>query len=192
MCPAEPDTVLSVAKPHYNGAVIDDNNEKPIVDGGIDAEVNQATEPERVELPAEFVAMKAGQAVKWDSGSRPGKWTTIGCGLGLVVLIAALFAGSSMLKKTVWAGFSGTGQRLVANLPGDLEPGERMRLTRNLDRFAAQVKLQDDPYEAMGEFQRLAREALEDHRITHEEVEEINIFLESQLPGKYDVPFSMP
>lgn len=172
----------------------DENSEElPLVDGDADLEVDETPKSTPAELPAEFVAMKAGRAVKWDSGGRPGKWTTIGCGLGLLVLVAALFAGSSMLKKTVWAGFSGTGQRLVANLPGDLEPGERMRLTRNLDRFTAQVKLQDDPYEAMGEFQRLARGAMEDQRITYEEVEEINIFLESQLPdGKYDVPFSMP
>jgi hypothetical protein len=178
----------------YNISMTDKNNEMPpIVDGETDAETNEATEPKQVVLPAEFVATPTGRAVKWDSGSRPGKWATIGCGLGLVVLIAALFAGSSMLKKTVWAGFAGTSNRLVANLPGDLAPGERMRLTRNLGRFTAQAKLENDSYEAMGEFQRLARGAMEDNRITAEEVEEINVFLESQLPdSKYDVPYSMP
>jgi hypothetical protein len=174
----------------YNTIMTEENNTKQPPE---EVEVIEEEKPVSAELPPEFVAAPSGRAVKWDSGSRPGKWTTIGCGLGLLVLIAALFAGSSMLRKTVWAGFSGTGQRLVANLPGDLAPGERMRLTRNLDRFTAQVKLQDDPYEAMGEFQRLARAAMEDQRITREEVEKINVFLESQLPDrKHDVPFSMP
>jgi hypothetical protein len=152
-------------------------------------------QPAKVELPAEFVAAQAQRAAKaptWDRDPRPGKWTTIGCGIGLVLLIAALFAGSSLLRKTVWAGFVGTGNRLIANLPGDLPPGERMRLTRNLDRFTTQVKQQDDPYEAMGEFQKLARKAMEDRLITHEEVEEINVFLESHLPNHDAVPYSMP
>jgi hypothetical protein len=163
----------------------------PPVEG--DAERPVPDPSEKPELPAEFVAARASQATKttWGSDSRPGKWSTIGCGLGIVVLISALFAGSSLLRKTVWAGFSGTGSRLVANLPGDLPPGERMRLTRNLDRFTAQVKTQEDPYEVMGEFQRLAREAMEDRAISHDEVEEINLFLEAQLPHG-DVPYSMP
>ena len=156
-----------------------------------EVDVVEEEKPAPVELPAEFIESPSGRAVKWDSGGRPGKWTTIGCGLGLLVLIAALFAGSSLLKKTVWAGFSGTGNRLVSNLPADLPPGERMRLTRNLDRFTAQVKQQDDPYEAMGEFQRLARTAMEDQRITQDEVEELNEFLEAHLPLD-SVPFSMP
>jgi len=178
----------------YNISMTDENNEMPpIVDEEVDTETNETTEPKKIEPPAEFVASPSGRAVKWDSGSRPGKWATIGCGLGLVVLIASLFAGSSMLRKTVWAGFAGTGQRLVSNLPGDLPPGERMRLTRNLERFTAQVKAQDDPYESMGGFQRLARAAMEDQRVTHEEVEEINIYLESQLPdSRHDVPYSVP
>jgi len=170
----------------------EENNEKlPPVEGDVESPAPE--KPEKVELPAEFVAARAVQASKWDSTGRPGKWTTIGCGLGIVVLISALFAGSSMLRKTVWAGFSGTGSRLVANLPGDLAPGERMRLTRNLDRFTAMVKQQEDPFEIMGEFQRLARKAMEDRVVSHDEVEEINLFLEEQLDeATGSVPYSMP
>ena len=168
-----------------------DNDETIPVEG--DVESPAPVKPDKVELPAEFVAARVAQSSKWDSGGRPGKWSTIGCGLGIVVLISALFAGSSLLRKTVWSGFSGTGSRLVANLPGDLAPGERMRLTRNLDRFTAQVQRQEDPYEAMGEFQRLARKAMEDRVISHDEVEEINLFLEEQLAESTgSVPYSMP
>lgn len=149
----------------------------------------------RPEMPPEFVAAQASQATKtkWDSGPRPGRWSTIGCGLGIVVLIAALFVGSSLLRKTVWAGFAGTCNRIEANLPLDLPPGERMRLTRNIDRFTALIKHQDDPYEAMGEFQQLARKAIEDRVVDRDEVEEINLFLERKLAESTGgVPYSMP
>jgi hypothetical protein len=139
--------------------------------------------------------MAAGRADKaaWKSGKGPGRWTTIGCGLGIAVLIAALFAGSSLMRRTVWAGFAGTTQRLVRNLPGDLPPGDRMKLTRNLDAFAAQLKELDDPYPLMGQFRNLARRVLEDRRITREEAEELNLFLDEQLAGsKLGAPYSLP
>ena len=49
------------------------------------------------------------------------------------------------------------------------------------------------PSPVMGEFQRLAREALEDRLVTRDEVEEFNLFLEAQLAGTaLAVPYSMP
>jgi hypothetical protein len=149
--------------------------------------------PEAAELPAEFTAAPAARSVRWDSGARPGKWTTIGCGLGLIILIGLLFAGSNLLRKAVWATFAGTSRQLVANLPGDLPPGERMRLQRNLDRFEVQVKRRTDDYADLGEFHTLARELLEDRRLTRGEVNDLNEFLESKLPpSSRDVPYSMP
>ncbi len=45
----------------------------------------------------------------------------------------------------------------------------------------------------MGEFQRRAREVLEDRLVTREEVEELNLFVEAQLAGTaLAVPYSMP
>jgi hypothetical protein len=157
-----------------------------------DEEPTPAPKPSMPTLSPELLA--AGQADKaaWKSGSGPGRWATIGCGLGIVVLIAALFAGSSLMRKTVWAGFAGSGQRVMANLSGDLPPGERMRLKNNLARFTDYLKKHDDPFPVMGEFQRLAREALEDSQVTRDEVEELNILLESEVPGGSDVPYSMP
>jgi hypothetical protein len=177
----------SLAVP-YNDPMNDNDIER---DEPVEGEVEASQkEPEKVELPPEFTAPRASS---WDRDARPGKWTTIGCGIGIVLLIAALFAGSSLLRKTVWAGLAGTSQRIVTNLPGDLPPGERMRLTRNLDRFAAALEQQDEPYEAIGQFQKLARKVMEDRVISHDEVEELNVFLESNLPpSSADVPYSMP
>jgi len=139
--------------------------------------------------------MAAGRADKpaWKTGSAPGRWATIGCGLGIVVLIAALFTGSTLMRKTVWAGYAGASQRVMAYVAGDVQPAERMRLKRNLDAFSVHLKKQDDPFPIMGEFQRLAREALEDRLVTRDEVDEFNLFVEAQLAGTaLAVPYSMP
>jgi len=158
-----------------------------------ECEPSEESEKPAAELPAELAAMRTGKSVRWDSDGRPGKWTMVGCSVGIVILVAALFAGSSLLRKTVWATYAGTSRQLMASLPGDLPPGERMRLQRNLDRFEAQVKRYRDDYSDLGAFQRLAREALEDRRLNRREVEEINAFLESKLPASSgDVPYSMP
>lgn len=155
--------------------------------------VEETPESPPVELPIEFTAAKASRPPKWDSGSKPGTWTTIGCGMGIVLLVAALFAGSSLMKRTVWTGFSGARQRVVANLEGDVPPGERMALIRDLDRFAAQLENHPDPYPIMGDFQKRVRAALEDERITRDEAAELNAFLEEHLPsGPSEVPYSMP
>jgi len=158
-----------------------------------DEETTPAPKPSMPTLSPELLA--AGQADKaaWKSGSGPGRWATIGCGLGVVVLIAALFAGSTLMRKTVWAGFAGSGQRVMANLPGDLPPGERMRLKNNLARFTDYLKKHDEPFPVMGEFQALVREVLKDRLITRDEVEKLNLFLESKLAEDASaVPYSMP
>jgi hypothetical protein len=139
--------------------------------------------------------MLAGRQEKpaWKTGSAPGRWATIGCGLCIVVLIAALFTGSTIMRKTVWAGYGGASQRVMAYVGGDVQPAERMRLKRNLDALSVHLRKQDDPFPVMGEFRRLAREALEDRLVTRDEVEELNLFVEAQLAGTaLAVPYSMP
>jgi hypothetical protein len=167
--------------------VNDENNE---------IEQNEVEEPKAAPEPSlspELLLPKRSRGTTWQSGGKPGRWATIGCGLGIVILLATLFAGSNLLKKTVWSGYAGARNRIVNNLPGNLPPGERMRLTRNLDRFTTQLEVQKDPYPIMGEFQKLAREVFEDRVISREEVEQLNVFLESHLPGgPDDVPYSMP
>jgi len=158
-----------------------------------DEETSPAPAKPTVSLSPEL--MVAGRAEKpaWKTGSAPGRWATIGCGLGIVVLIAALFTGSTLMRKTVWAGYAGASQRVMAYVAGDVQPAERMRLKRNLDAFSAHLRKQDDPFPVMGEFQRLAREALEDRLVTRDEAEELNLFLEVQLAGSaLAVPYSMP
>ena len=168
-----------------------ENDETTPVESG--QEETPAPKPPPPSLSPELLAAGRKDKAAWKSGSGPGRWATIGCGLGIVVLIAALFTGSTLMRKTVWAGFAGASQRVVANLPGDLPPGERMRLTRNLEAFSAYLKRHDEPFPVMGEFQALVREVLEDRLITDDEVEELNLFLESKLAeDALSVPYSMP
>ena len=154
---------------------------------------DEAPEPAPPSLSPELLTTGRADKAAWKSGKGPGRWATIGCGLGIVALVVALFAGSGLMRKTVWAGFASASRRVVANLPGDLPPGERMRLTGNLDAFAASLKKHDEPFPIMGEFQDLVRRALEDHQVTRDEVEELNDFLEAQLAEvRHNMPYSMP
>jgi hypothetical protein len=182
----------------YNGRVNDEIEE---TDDPLDSKNQKAAaEPDRpgapdpaATLPPDLLLQRSEKPAWKSGGATPGRWTTIGCGLGIVMLIAALFAGSSLMKRTVWTGFAGTRQRVVVNLPGNLPPGERMQLVRNLDRFAVLLENHSDPYPLMGDFQRRVRAAFEDGQITREEATELNAFLEENLPGgRSDVPYSMP
>jgi len=161
------------------------------VETGQDATPEQT--PQTPSLSPELLAAARADKAAWKSGRGPRRWATIGCGLGIVVLIGALFAGSSLVRKTVWASYAGANRRLMANLPGDLPPADRMRLKTNLERFAAHMQGLDDPFPVMGEFQGLVRDAFEDQLITRDEVEELNSFLESKVnEGALAVPYSMP
>jgi len=178
--------------PHYNTGMNTENDEMTPV--GNEEESSPAPKPTTPSLSPELMAAGRADKAAWKSGSGAGRrWATIGCGMGIVVLIAALFAGSSLMRKTVWARFAGSGQRVMVNLSGDLPPGERMRLKNNFARFTDYLKKHEDPFPVMGKFQTLAKGALEDGRVTRDEVEELNLFLESELAG-FDsaVPYSMP
>ena len=175
---------------HYNGGMNAENDETtPDLPGQDDAQAPKQPPPT---LSPELLAAGRKDKAAWKSGSTSGRWATIGCGLGIVVLIAALFAGSTLMRKTVWAGFAGAHQRVVGNLPADLSPGERMRLKDNLGQFTGYLKKHNEPFPLMGEYQALVRKMLEDRLITRDEVEELNLFLESKMSGGSDVPYSMP
>lgn len=180
-------------RPHYNDSVNDERitDDEPIVgDPGTGGE----TQSPAPDAAAAFASLRRTDTPDWNSGSGPGRrWVTIGCGLGILILVAALFAGSTLMRKTVWTTFATTRQRLVQNLPATLPPGERMQLINQLDAFADELELRDDPYPVMGEFQTLVRGALEDGRIVPEEVAELRLFLDRQLAeSRLASPYSMP
>ena len=101
-----------------------------------------------------------------------------GWSIGVAILIAALMAGTSMMRRTVWLNMDRGRRAVVQALPADLPPAERVRTTRNLERFRAVLEASKDPYPMMGEFMRRVRAVLDDGRLTVDEIGGLNVYLE--------------
>ena len=116
------------------------------------------------------------------------RWATLGCGAAVVVLVALLAVGVGLTRRTAWMAFERSQQRLMAAVEQRNQPAERLRTSRNLERFKVQLQLTRDPYPLMGEFMRRVQEDLGDGGLSADEVEELNRFLESHLPSAATAP----
>jgi hypothetical protein len=115
----------------------------------------------------------------WREGSGCGSRVSLyGCIIAVALLIAALMAGTSMMRRTVWLNMDRGRRAVVQALPGDLPPAERARTTRNLEHFRAVLEASKDPYPMMGEFMKMVRSAFSDDRLEPDEIEEFNLYLE--------------
>jgi len=141
----------------------------PIID-----EPDSEPTPAEAPAPPEYVYEPRPQDQEaWKEGS--------GCGNRIPLyglLIVALIAGTSMMRRTVWLNMDRGRRAVVQALPADLPPAERARTTGNLERFHAVLEASKDPYPVMGEFMRRVRAILADGRLTAEEVGGLNIYLE--------------
>jgi hypothetical protein len=120
---------------------------------------------------------------KWQGDGGLSRWTTWGCIVGIMILIAMLVFGVVITKKTAWITFERSQRRVLSASEGHNDPPERLRTSRNLERFAVQLRVARDPYPEMGEFFKMVRVGFEDGTLTTDELEEINRFLESKLPA---------
>jgi hypothetical protein len=138
-------------------------------------------QPETGETARPAVAV----APPWTSGGAAGRssgrWASIGCGAVVVALVALLFVGVSLTKRTAWMAFARGRQRLVEVVARE-HPTARLRTARNLNRFASRLRASRDPYRALGEFLAREREALADGRLDAGELEDLNRFLEGAAP----------
>jgi hypothetical protein len=149
------------------------------------AEVEEPESSAQVEETPEGEA-PAGVAVEglasgkesWKGTGCSNRLKLYGCLLGMVLLIAALLVGTSMMRRMVWINMGVGQQTIVRFLPRDLPAAERQRTIQNLDRFRAVLEASDDPYDEMGEFMNRVRKIANDRRLTAEEVEELNTYLE--------------
>ncbi len=152
-------------------------DEPPIIDepdaGVTPADADAPVPPELVfETPAKGKE-------SWRGGSGCGSRLPLyGCIVGVALLIAALMAGTSMMRRTVWLNMERGRRAVVQALPADLPPAERVRTTRNLERFRAVLEASKDPFPVMGEFMKRVRAILGDGRLTAEEVGGLNVYLE--------------
>ena len=116
-------------------------------------------------------------------GANLGRWASFGCVAVLLVLVVLLMFGVNLTRRTVWMGFARAQQRVLDELPRDLPSGERLRSERNLQRLRARSEATADPMPLIGSFLGQASGALEDDRLTVEEVAELNRFVEQTLDG---------
>jgi hypothetical protein len=139
------------------------------------AEAEETPKP-KPEIPIEGLA--TGKE-PWRTGSGCGnRLPAYGCAVGVMMLIAVLIAGTSMMRKTVWLNFERSRSAVMNGLPRGISPAEANRTRTNLNRFRAVLERQDDPYDQMGEFVTRVRELFADGRITDEELEHFNLMLE--------------
>jgi hypothetical protein len=107
------------------------------------------------------------------------QWGNAGCLIGLGLLIIALVAGFFTLDTGFFLLIKRAQQQIWDNLPRDLDQQQRTRTLSNLNRLSEKLKEADDPNYLIGEFLGKAAAALEDQTLTHDEVEAINLYLES-------------
>ena len=155
-------------------------DEPPIIDEP-EAEIRPA-ETEASAPPEYVYEPKPQDKEAWKKGSGCGNRIPLyGCIIGAGLLIAALMAGTSMMRKTVWLNMDRGRRAVVQALPADLPPAERARTTRNLEHFRAVLEASKDPFPVMGEFMKRVRAASVDQRLTAEEIEELNLYLEQVI-----------
>jgi hypothetical protein len=114
-------------------------------------------------------------------GANLGRWASFGCVAVLLVLVVLLMFGVNLTRRTVWMSFARAQQRVLEELPRNLPSGERLRTERNLQRLRARNEASADPLPAIGSFLGEVAEALEDDRLTVDEVAELNRFVEETL-----------
>ena len=99
------------------------------------------------------------------------------------MLVALLAVGIGLTKRTASMAFERSQQRLMAAVERRNQPPERLRTSRNVERFKAQLRVARDPYPLMGGFMKRVQEVLDDGNLDADEVEAFNLFLESHLPS---------
>ncbi|MEJ2580494.1 MAG: hypothetical protein P8127_02470 [Acidobacteriota bacterium] len=160
-------------------------DETPINDDEVEgpqpsAEVEEEAQPEATAGPAvaDLEGLAKGKEPWRGGGGCSSRLTVYGCLAGLVLLVAMLIVGTSMVRRTVWINMDRGRRLVVQSLPHDLPAAERQRTIRNLDRFRLVLEASKDPYPTMGDFMNRVRDMLEDGRFTAEEVGGLNVYLE--------------
>ncbi len=176
----------------YNAPMTDDDltqadrAERPVSEDAVGRpEQPDSAESEGVSVP---ILTSSTRDRSWQGGGGLSRWATLGCGAGVVVLVALLAVGVGLTRRTAWMAFDRSQQRLVAAVEHRNQPAERLRTSRNVERFKAQLRVARDPYPLMGEFMKRVQEDLADGSLDAHEVEEFNRFLESHLPSAAMAP----
>jgi hypothetical protein len=131
--------------------------------------------------PAALPPLPARPRPERASGANLGRWASFGCVALMLVLVVLLMVGVNLTRRTVWMSFARAQQRVLEVLPRELPSGERLRTERNLQRLRARAETVADPMPLIGSFLSQVSAALEDDRLTADEVAELNRFVEEIL-----------
>jgi hypothetical protein len=110
------------------------------------------------------------------------RWLTIGCLAVLALMVVALIAGVFSFDTGFLVLVKRAQQQIWSNLPANLDQEQRTRTLDNLKRIGQKLKDEEDSY-LIGEFLGQAGTALEDRSLTIEEVEQLNLYMESVING---------
>ncbi len=170
-------------------------DETPIKDGDEVEErqalaAEEAPKPQAPTPPVVFEGLATGKE-PWKGTGCSNRLPLYGCLLGLVLLIGILFAGTSMMRRTVWINLDRGRRAVVQQLPRELPMAERQRTIQNLERFRAVLEASRDPYPEMGEFMNRVRDILDDGRLTIDEVGGLNVYLERVIEASGIPPMQL-
>ena len=173
-------------------------DEPPIID---DPEAEEPQAPTEVEeapktgapAPPEvvFEGLATGKEPWRGGGGCSNRLPLYGCLIGLLIVIGVLFAGTSMMRRTVWINMDRGRRALIQQLPRDLPAAERQRTIENLRRFRTVLDATKDPYPEMGEFMNRVRAVLNDGRLSSDEIGGLNVYLERVIEGSGIPPMQL-
>ncbi len=117
----------------------------------------------------------------WRGSPRSGRLRGVGCGCGLLILIAAIVTAYLGLRQRVWSSYDEVREGLKLSILTEVGPEEKQRLLDNLELYERMIAESDDPFPSIGRFVGVARKALADFVVEPDEAEELNRLLEEEL-----------
>jgi len=117
----------------------------------------------------------------WRGASGSGRWRFVGCGCGLLILIAAIVTAYMGLRQKVWSSYDKVREGLKKSILAEVGPEEKQRLLGNIADFEMMVAESNDPFPSIGRFVGVGRKALADFVVEPDEADELNRMLEEEL-----------
>ena len=150
---------------------------------------DDSARPERTEIDiSQLPALPPPGSKVWGRSRGGGRARWLGCGCGVIILIAAIVTAYLSLRKQVWSSYEEVRGGLERSILVEVEPQEKQRFLDNLGRFETVISAGDDPYPSIGRFVRAGRQALADFSVDSDEVEELNRLLEETMAEASGTP----
>jgi hypothetical protein len=144
------------------------------------AEVSTEHESPEIDF-SKLPALPPGGSKAWLGASSSGRLRFVGCGCGLLILIAAIVTAYLGLRQKVWSSYDEVREGLKHSILTEVGPEEKQRLLDNIANFETMVSEVDDPFPSIGRFVGVGRKALADFVVEPDEAEKLNLMLEEEI-----------